>query len=83
MQFIEMTGKQLLSVIEPDELSADQLKSSSIQQQSIIRVNLQGDIEVRRRGGWELIGGLLGDFEHRVVKETGLDWSAPSAASNE
>ena len=83
MQFIEMTGKQLLTVIEPDELSADQLNSSSIQQQSIVRVNMQGDIEVRRRSGWELIGGLLGDFEHRVVKATGLDWSAPSTASNE
>jgi len=83
MQFIEMTGKQLLSVMEPDELNAAQLESSSIEAGSIIRVNLQGDIEVRRRNGWELIGGLLGDFAHRVIKETGLDWAAPSAGCNE
>ena len=26
---------------------------------------------------WDLIGGLLGDFEHRVKKSTGLDWISP------
>ena len=39
------------------------------------RVNPQGDIEVRRHDGWDVIGGLIGEFEHRVREETGLDWA--------
>ena len=42
---------------------------------SVVRVNPQGDIELRKRKGWEIIGGLLGDYERRVKRETGLDWA--------
>jgi hypothetical protein len=40
-----------------------------------VRVNHEGDIEVRRPRGWEVVGGLLGGFEERIRHETGLDWA--------
>ncbi|TWU22728.1 hypothetical protein [Bythopirellula polymerisocia] len=83
MEFIEMTGEQLTSLLLPDELSDNQLKTSGIVAQSILRVNRQGDLELRRRDGWDLLGGLLGDFEQRVVRQTGLDWSMPTAKSGQ
>ena len=83
MQFIEMTGAQLFSIMLPDELNEDQLKATGVGAESIVRVNRQGDLEVRRHSGWEVIGGLLGDFEQRVLQKTGLDWSAPSDRSGE
>ena len=42
---------------------------------SVARINRQGDIELRLKTGWEIIGGLLGDYEHRVMHETKLDWA--------
>jgi hypothetical protein len=51
------------------------LTAAGVLPDSIVRVNRQGDIEVRRRKGWDVVGGLLGGFEHRVHKETGLDWA--------
>lgn len=78
-----MTGEQLAALLLPDELSEDQLKSGGIIDQSILRVNRQGDLEIRRRDGWDLLGGLLGEFEHRVMQQTGLDWSAPTAKSGQ
>lgn len=81
MQFIEMTGEQLFSIMMPDELNEDQLKASGVNASSIVRVNPQGDLELRRRDGWEILGGLLGDFEQRVVQVTGLNWSSPLADS--
>ena len=42
---------------------------------TIVRVNRQGDIEVRRPTGWDVIGGLLGEFDERIRRETGLDWA--------
>jgi hypothetical protein len=30
---------------------------------------------VRRPSGWDVIGGLLGEFDERVRRETGLDWA--------
>ncbi len=77
MQYIEMTGKQLVAVMEQDELNAFQLQSSGVDEDTIVRVNRQGDLEIRRREGWEVVGGLLGDFDTRVVQATGLDWAAP------
>jgi hypothetical protein len=82
VQFIEMTGEQLFSIMNPDELNADDLKASGVHGHSIVRVNLQGDLEVRRRDGWEILGGLLGDFQHRVSQKTGLDWASPLADSS-
>ena len=39
---------------------------------TIVRVNRQGDLEIRRQAGWDVVGGLLGDFDKRVVQATGL-----------
>ena len=70
-----MTGSQLKAVLQPDELNEHQLAESGIQPESIIRVNRHGDIEVRRKYGWKILGGLLGDYEQRITGETGLSWS--------
>jgi len=76
MKFIEMSGKALFSVIENEGFSEDDLRAAGVTEDSIIRVNQQGDIEVRRKSGWDVIGGLLGDFEHRLQKCTGLNWAS-------
>ncbi|MGE0538032.1 MAG: hypothetical protein AB7O68_23915 [Pirellulales bacterium] len=75
MQFIELSGKQLLNIVEPDELPPAELAAAGVSPDSLVRVNRQGDIELRKRSGWEIIGGLLGDFDHRLRQETGLDWA--------
>ena len=77
MQYIEMTGSQLVSLMEHDELNTFQIHSSGLEEDSIVRVNRQGDLEVRRPAGWEVVGGLLGDFDHRVTQATGLEWAHP------
>ena len=76
MQFIEMSGKTLKRLVAQDgyEPTPDELDEVGVTDESIIRVNLQGDIEIRRGHGWDLIGGLLGDYETRVKEETGFDW---------
>jgi hypothetical protein len=75
MPFIEMTGATLERIVAEDELHHDDLKSAGVDDGTIVRVNPQGDIEVRRAKDWDVIGGLLGEFEHRVKSETGLDWA--------
>ena len=75
MEFIELSGKTLLHVVTQDELTPDDLSKVGVKDDTIVRVNRQGDIEVRRNEGWDVIGGLLGDFEHRNKRKTGLDWS--------
>ncbi len=84
MEFIELSGSVLLRLATDDrpspgepshgEPSPDELAKCGVNDESVIRINRQGDIELRRADGWDLIGGLLGDFEHRVKRETGLDW---------
>ena len=76
MYFIEMSGKTLLRIVsrDGDEPSPEELEEVGVNEESVVRVNRQGDIELRRTSGWDLIGGLLGDFEARVREETGLDW---------
>ena len=76
MHFIEMTGKTLLRIVsrDGDEPSPAELEEVGVNEESIIRVNQQGDIEIRRTRNWDLIGGLLGDYIARVQEETGLDW---------
>ena len=49
--------------------------STGIEDDTIVRINRQGDIEIRRTDRWDVIGGLLGDYEHRIKHETGLDWA--------
>ena len=79
MQFIEMSGHTLFKLMRSDEIDVEQLKSNGVSDDSIVRVNRHGDVEVRRRDGWEILGGMLGDFQERVTKETGLDWAVPLA----
>jgi hypothetical protein len=75
MSFIEMTGATLRRALHEDELQGDELERARVEDDTIVRVNRQGDIEVRRMHGWEVVGGLLGGFEDRIRHETGLDWA--------
>ena len=75
MKFIEMTGSCLSELVKDDELHADDLKSSGLKDDTIVRINQQGDIELRRADRWDVIGGLIGDYAERVKTETGLDWA--------
>jgi hypothetical protein len=74
MQFIEMSGKTLLRIVREEGPSPKELAEVGVTEESVVRVNRQGDIEIRRPNRWDIIGGLLGDYEHRVKRETGLDW---------
>jgi hypothetical protein len=75
MKFIEMRGSTLMHLLGPDEATPEELRAAGLTDKCLVRVNLQGDIEVRRRSSWDVIGGLLGDYEHRIKQETGLDWA--------
>ncbi len=81
MQFIEMSGSVLLRVIgnlhdgTDGALTPDELRDLGVTEQSLVRVNRQGDIEIRRPDRWDCIGGLLGEFDKRVRKESGRDWA--------
>lgn len=75
MKFIEMTGACLEVVINDGELHTADLSGAGVKDDSIVRVNQQGDIEVRRAHKWDVIGGLLGNFEDRIKKTTGFDWA--------
>ena len=74
MKFIELSGKTLQRIISDDELHPDELAELGVTDESVVRINRQGDIELRRADRWDLIGGLLGEFEHRIQSETGLTW---------
>lgn len=74
MKFIEMNGVTLEAIVESDELHIPDLSSAGVSPESIVRVNEQGDIEIRRESKWSVIGGLLGNFEERVKRMTGFDW---------
>jgi len=74
MKFIEMSGKLLMSVLNADELQPNELAKLGITDESVVRINRQGDIEIRRADRWDVIGGLLGEFESRIKRETGLEW---------
>lgn len=75
MAFIEMTGATLKRIVRDDELHLADLEEAGVDAHTIVRVNQQGDIEIRRETCWDVIGGLLGDFAARVKNETGLDWA--------
>lgn len=74
MKFIEMTGATLEQVVNDGELHLNDLGSAGVNSDTIVRINQQGDIEIRRAFKWDVIGGLLGNFEDRVKQKTGLDW---------
>lgn len=73
MKFIEMSGKTLMKVVSPEE--EENLRHAGINEHSLLRINPQGDLEVRQKDCWGIIGGLLGDYESRVKRATGLDWA--------
>ena len=75
MKFIEMTGATLARLVSADELHHEDLAQAEVDDDTIVRINQQGDIEVRRRQAWDVIGGLLGEFEERLKQETGKDWA--------
>ena len=75
MPFIEMSGKTLLRLVTEGGPSPSGKGVATALAPSIVRVNHEGDIELRRRDRWDVIGGLLGEFEQRVKRETGLDWA--------
>jgi len=75
MQFIEMSGKTLMTIVSDDEFSPEELASAGVTETTVVRINRQGDIEVRRSKSWDVIGGLLGDFEHRIKAEADLEWA--------
>ena len=75
MKFIEMNGRALMSMLEPDEVSPDALQQVGLTDTCLVRVNQQGDIEVRRHDRWDVIGGLLGNFEPRATHSSGRTWA--------
>ena len=75
MKFIEMTGATLETVINDGELHSPDLSGAGVEDGSIVRINQQGDIEIRRTQKWDVVGGLLGNFEERIKKTTGFDWA--------
>ena len=75
MQFIEMTGATLAEIINDSELQTQDLGSAGVVDNSIVRVSHHGDIELRRAHKWDIVGGLLGNFEERLKQMTGLDWA--------
>ncbi|MGC4005723.1 MAG: hypothetical protein QM811_22425 [Pirellulales bacterium] len=76
MRFIEMSGQTLMSILEPDEVTPAELQAAGLTPTCLVRINMQGDIEVRRPTRWDVIGGLIGEFEHRIKKASGRDWAA-------
>ena len=74
MKFIEMTGKSLAQIVNAGETKYVDLEATKVTEDTIVRVNEHGDIEVRRADHWDLIGGLLGDYSIRVKQVTGLEW---------
>ncbi|HAN97970.1 MAG TPA: hypothetical protein DCQ98_11310 [Planctomycetaceae bacterium] len=75
MKFIEMTGSTLESIINDGEIHADDLLAVGVQPETIVRVNQHGDIEVRRPQRWDVIGGLIGNFDERIRRTTGFEWA--------
>ena len=75
MKFIEMTGKMLTEIVSNEEMQPADLKAAEVFDDTVVRINQQGDIEVRRPLRWDLVGGLLGNFEDRIKRVTGMDWA--------
>ena len=74
MKFVELSGRTLGQLIKDDEIPAADLLKVGVTDDSVVRINEQGDIELRRPDGWDVIGGLLGDFHARIRHQTGMEW---------
>jgi len=74
MQFIELTGKTLLDVVNEGEIDFKELHDAGVTGDSIVRINKFGEIELRCKHQWTMVGGLIGNFEERLKRMTGLDW---------
>ena len=74
MKFIEMTGSELASIVTEHDVTPENLDEASIHDGAIVRINQQGDIEVRRADRWDIVGGLLGNYYERIQKKLGRDW---------
>ena len=74
MKFVELSGRVLAQIVRDDEMPASELARVGVSEDSVVRINEQGDIELRRPEGWDVIGGLLGDFRMRIHHETGMQW---------
>ncbi|MFT5524410.1 MAG: hypothetical protein ACI9HK_002363 [Pirellulaceae bacterium] len=74
MKFIEMTGKTLAQIINSEDFGAPNLDEAGVTDETIVRINEHGDIEVRREQSWDVIGGLLGEYAERVRQRSGFDW---------
>jgi hypothetical protein len=72
-KFVKIPGAVLLTLANSEELP--DLRAAGVKEDSEIRINRQGDIEMRQGEAWTIIGGLLGDYENRLRQLTGLDWS--------
>jgi hypothetical protein len=75
LKFVEMTGYTLGKIITDKELYSQDMAAAGVRDDSIVRVNQQGDVEVRRQDRWDIIGGLLGNYDDRIRQITGLDWA--------
>ena len=75
MKFVEMTGRSLVCIVSDDEISAADLATAGVTDETVVRVNQHGDIEIRRSEGWDVIGGLLGNYEERIYRQTGRTWA--------
>ncbi|XZE56267.1 hypothetical protein SH139x_002367 [Planctomycetaceae bacterium SH139] len=73
--FIELTGRSLLDLINDGEIDVAELHRAGVNGDSILRVNRHGEIELRKQHGWDLVGGLIGNYEKRLHSVTGLDWA--------
>ena len=75
MKFIEMTGATFREFVHPDEMEEGDLNAVGVNDRSLLRVNEQGDVEIRRPSGWDVVGGLLGEYKKRLESATGFDWA--------
>ena len=75
MKFVEMTGRSLVCIVSDDEISPADLATAGVTDETVVRVTQHGDTEVRRSEGWHVIGGLLGNYEERIYRQTGRKWA--------
>lgn len=75
-KYIELNGRLLVGLLEPGEITPEALDRAGLTDTCLVRVNQQGDIEVRRHDRWDVIGGLTGNFGQRVEAASGRTWAS-------